>query len=143
MVTARRVMHTLDVARWRLSRLLGLPPLEMIGWGALFWGAVSIGAGVGMALDLITLAAPPPADGPQVAIINIWIQIGIMVVSALISYALTPKPKTPEAITAQAPVVEDGKGIIRIYGTVWVDDSIILGWKQMGTDPIRKKGGKK
>jgi len=72
----------------------------------------------------------------------VW-QILILVVSALISYALRPKPPRPEVQKASAPVVEDGKHQVRFYGTVWVDDSIVLGFKQMGTDPIRKKGGKK
>lgn len=143
MVRLRRLSHAADVARWRLSRRLGLPPLEMLSWGAIACGLVAIGAGAGAAFGLVDPVGTPTEGRPATAFINIWVQLGIMLVAALISYALTPKPKAPEPATAQAPVVEDGKGIIRIYGTVWVDDSIVLGWKQMGTDPIRKKGGKK
>ncbi|WP_069861473.1 hypothetical protein [Pseudomonas citronellolis] len=72
-----------------------------------------------------------------------WVQIAILVVSALISYATRQKPQKPKPQEATAPVVEDGKRQRRIYGTVWVDDSIVLGWKEIGQDPIRTKGGKK
>lgn len=63
----------------------------------------------------------------------------------LISYQAQRKAASnvdkPKAQEAKAPVVEDGKRIRRIYGTYWVDDSIVLGWKEVGTDPIRTKGG--
>ncbi len=72
----------------------------------------------------------------------IW-AIVVLIISLLVSYAMRPKPQNQEAQKGNAPTVKDGKSIIRIYGTVWVDDSIVLGWKPAGTDPIRKKGGKK
>ncbi len=78
-----------------------------------------------------------------VAVVNFVIQLIIIIVAAILAVALRPKPKDPEVATAQVPVVEDGKGIIRICGTVWVDDSIVLGWKQMGTIKIKSKTGKK
>lgn len=143
MVSLRRLVHAAEVGRWRLSRALRLPPLEMLPWSAVAFGAVALAAAVGAALGVVDLFAARESDAPAQAFINIWVQLGIMLVAALVSYALTPKPKAPEAIAAQAPVVEDGKGVVRIYGTVWIDDSIMLGWKQMGTEPIRKKGGKK
>lgn len=91
----------------------------------------------------------PVALGPDgrpvfvLAAINIAIQIAILVLSALISYALSPKPKPPEQAEFQAPVVDDGKGIARLYGSCWCNDPIVLGAKQMGTTKIRAKGGKK
>lgn len=72
-----------------------------------------------------------------------WVYIIVMIVVALVAYAMRPKPKNPDVIKASVPVVEDGKSIIRIYGEVWIDDSIVLGFKQMGTIPIKSKGGKK
>lgn len=72
-----------------------------------------------------------------------WVQIGILIVSALLSQGARKKPEKPKPQEANAPVVEDGKRRRRDYGTVWVDDSIILGWKKVGQDPIRTKGGKK
>lgn len=72
-----------------------------------------------------------------------WVQIAILVVSALINYAARKKPEKPKPQEATAPVVEDGKRRRRIYGTVWADDSNVLGWKKVGQDAIRTKGGKK
>ncbi len=79
---------------------------------------------------------------PVQAVINIWIQLAIMVISALISYAMRPKVEGAKPQTSTIPEVEDGKSIVRIYGTVWIDDSIPLAWKQISTEPIKKKGKK-
>ena len=72
-----------------------------------------------------------------------WAYIIIMIVVALVAYAMRPKPKNPEVVKASIPVVDDGKGVIRVYGEIWIDDSIVLGFKQMGEIPIKAKGGKK
>ncbi len=85
-------------------------------------------------------------DGVPVAkaVVNIWIQLAIMVISALISYAMRPKVEGPKPQESTIPQVQDGKSIVRIYGTVWVDDSIILAWStKIPPEPIKKKGGKK
>lgn len=89
----------------------------------------------------------PVADthGPQVS--RAWVQfvyyLVVIIVSALISMALAPKPPTPEVGKPSVPVADDGKAIERIYGTVWLDDPMVLGFKTMGADPIKAKGGKK
>lgn len=84
-------------------------------------------------------------QGPQVQ--KAWVQflyyLAALIVSAVIMAALAPKPPKPESQTPRAPEAEDGKAIVRIYGTVWIDDPMVLGWKSMGQDPIKKKGGKK
>ncbi|MDF3841111.1 hypothetical protein P3W55_05235 [Pseudomonas citronellolis] len=72
-----------------------------------------------------------------------WVQIAILVISALISYATRPKPTKPEPQEVTAPTAEEGKKLRKVYGTVWVDDAQVLGFKKMGTDAIRTKGGKK
>lgn len=72
-----------------------------------------------------------------------WVQIAILVVSALISSMGRTKPAKPKPAEVAQPVVEDGKRVRKVYGTIWVDDSIVLGFKEIGTDPIRTKGGKK
>jgi hypothetical protein len=84
-------------------------------------------------------------DGVPVAqaYIQFIVQIVVMIVCALISYAMRPKPKVPEAQKSNVPVVDDGKGIIIVFGTVWIDDSIVLGWKDLDPEPIKSKGGKK
>lgn len=84
-------------------------------------------------------------EGPKVT--RAWVQfiyyILVLIVAAIIAYAMAPKPPTPEAGKGVVPEAEDGKSIIRVYGTVWVDDPMVLGFKTMGEDPIKKKGGKK
>lgn len=72
-----------------------------------------------------------------------WWYLVILVVSVLISYALMPKPQTPEARKQDMPVTKDGKSMVRIYGTVWIKDPAMLAWKNGAPEPIRKKAGKK
>lgn len=72
-----------------------------------------------------------------------WVQIAILVVSAVISHATRPKSQQPKPGKVETPVVEEGKTIRKVYGTVWIDDPQMLGFKRMGTDRIRSKGGKK
>lgn len=90
-----------------------------------------------------TLAMLPDADPQPVRAIVWWVQLIIMVVAAVISYALAPKPEPAKPVEGKTPVVEDGKSLRRIYGTVWVDDSGILAWKNLTPEPIRSSGGKK
>lgn len=72
-----------------------------------------------------------------------WVALAIIGVFSLLGLSSSAKTQKPTPQEAKTPVVADGKRIRRIYGTVWVDDSIVLGFKQIGTDPIRTKGGKK
>lgn len=97
---------------------------------------------------MVGMGGPEPAkviDGVQVnkAVINIFVYIAIMIVAAIIAYALAPKPPTPEPGKSTVPEATDGKAIIRAYGDVWVEDAMVLGFKTMGADPIKAKGGKK
>lgn len=103
--------------RWGLAAVLCL-------WAA--WQAVSAARGWA-------------ADEPVQAF---WVQIVIMIVSILISYALTPK--TPDSVDqpGQAPRVEDGAGVRMVFGEVWITDPMVIGWRKMGTQTIRgKKSG--
>lgn len=72
-----------------------------------------------------------------------WWNIAVMIVTVAIQLATRPKPKTPKPQDVEAPVSEEGRSIRKIYGTVWVDDSMVLAFKKVGTDRIRTKGGKK
>ena len=61
--------------------------------------------------------------------VNIWVQIGIMIVSALISYALRPKPEAqpPAALEDfQAPTAEEGRPIPVIFGEVLVESPNVV-----------------
>lgn len=66
-----------------------------------------------------------------------------LVISAAISAATAPTPEAPPAGTVDMPTVKDGAGVARIYGEVWIDDPVILGWMNQGVMPIKKKAGKK
>lgn len=89
-------------------------------------------------------AQPEVIEGirQQKAVINFFVYIAILIVAALIAYALAPKPPTPEPGKSTVPEADDGKAIVRAYGDVWVDDPMVLGFKTMGADPIKQKGGK-
>lgn len=105
-------------------------------------------------LILVALAAtladkyfPSPHDAgePVLAIINLWVQIGIMIVSAIISYALTPKPPTPKPAALSdfdVPTAEEGRPIPVIFGTVWIKSPNVLWYGDLRATPI-KSGGKK
>lgn len=72
-----------------------------------------------------------------------WVQIAILVVSMLISYATRPKPTKAKPQEVSTPTSEEGKKMRKVYGTVWADDPQVLGFKKMGRDAIKSKGGKK
>jgi hypothetical protein len=75
-----------------------------------------------------------------------WIELVIMIVAAIISYALTPKPTQPLADTlsdVQIPTVEIGKPVSVAFGEVWIDDANILWYGDLQNTPIYASGGKK
>jgi len=73
----------------------------------------------------------------------VWQVVALFVVSALISFALRPKIEGAKPQESKTPRVEEGKKIPKIYGTVWINDPMVLGFKRIGTDPIKSKSGKK
>ncbi|MGV8959199.1 MAG: vWA domain-containing protein [Stenotrophomonas sp.] len=122
-----RARHAIyDTRAGQLAYLLAL--LVLCGQAAwLGWGQV------------IQPVLDPAA--PQQAFVW-WVQLIIMVVAAIVSIALMPKPKDAERQTPEVPLVEDGADVHRVYGEVWLTDPVVLGWKQMGTANIRgKKSG--
>lgn len=84
----------------------------------------------------------PPAEAPAV-LAWVW-QVAFLVVSFVLQYALAPKPQPPQPEVAELPRVDDGKRVVRIYGTVWIKDPTQLAMMQLDPpDPIKSKGGKK
>lgn len=77
-------------------------------------------------------------------ITTIVVSLVMMVVSTLITAALTPKPKPPEPGKSDKPEIQEGKTPLRIYGAVWVKDPFMASWKQLEpSEPIHaKKSGK-
>lgn len=73
----------------------------------------------------------------------VWALIAIQIVASLLLAALAPKPKPPDTKTAQRPIVSEGDKHRKAYGTVWIDDPMVLAYRQVGTQKIKSKGGKK
>lgn len=101
-------------------------------------------AAIAWVLDELAPARTGPE--PVMAIFNIFIQIGLILVSSLISYALTPKPKPPKpaAITDfDVPTAEEGREIPVVFGEPWITGPNVLWFGDLKAEAIKKKGGKK
>lgn len=97
------------------------------------------------ALVAVLLESLMPSRGEQttiLAVFNVWVNLGLLLVSYLLQAAFAPKQKPPERQKGKLPDVKDGKRVRRAFGTIWMKDPTQLAMKQMGEDPIRK-GGKK
>lgn len=92
----------------------------------------------------VAAAFPPPAGEPVKAVYWWVVQLIIMVVAAAVAYAMRPKIEQQQAKETASPTVEDGTAAKDYFGTCWIDhdDNFLLGWKGVGRDPIRSKGGK-
>ena len=104
--------------------------------------ALVLGA-LGWALDR-WLGAPAP--GAALAIINIWVALAVMVVSAVLSYALAPKAPQPPKPTLEDfdfPTAEEGRAVPVVFGEVWITGPNMLWYGDLVTTPIKVKGGKK
>lgn len=71
-----------------------------------------------------------------------WVQIAVFLVSLLVSYASRPRARS----SAKAATLEDfdfpqgteGTEQIEVFGTVWVDDWMVLGVGNFSTKAIRR-----
>ena len=75
-----------------------------------------------------------------------WTYLVVIVVAAIVSIALAPKPpqpKPPSLDEVDAPVAEEGKPIGVVFGTVTVRSPNVVWYGDLATEAIRKKGGKK
>lgn len=99
------------------------------------------------ALAFMLEALLPERGGePVLAVFNIWVQLAVMIVSAIISYALTPKPPQPKPAALSdfdAPTAEEGRAVPVVFGEVWLKAPNVLWYGDLSSQPIRKKGGKK
>lgn len=75
-----------------------------------------------------------------------WAAIVVIIIAIIIAVAYRPKgppPPSPQQATAPEPI--DGRVIRKVYGTVWIKKSnglTDIGWRTLGADPIKSKGGK-
>lgn len=99
-----------------------------------------------MIIQLIKLfvaaVLPPPPDEPVKAVYWWVVQLIIAIVSAIISYAMRPKPEPAKPVDGKAPVTEDGQSALEVYGEYWIEDEFVLAHQVVGRQPI-KSGGKK
>lgn len=103
-----------------------------------------------LAAAFVADAFSPTPDGMGLetvrAAVNIWVQLAIMVVSAIISYALAPKPPEPPKPSLDditLPTAEEGRPIPVVFGSVWVSGPNVLWYGDLNLEPIKSKGGKK
>lgn len=93
-------------------------------------------------LRMFVFPAPPPPPGEPAKAIVWWVQLIVMVLAAAISYAMRPKPQTPQPQTSDIPTTEDGLAVKHHFGECWVEDEFQLAHKVVGTTKIRAKGKK-
>jgi hypothetical protein len=129
-------------ARLRAARVieLPLPQLLMRLTTLTIAGAVLVFAA---RHEFLSVPHVPNTPETQKAWVQFIWMIVAMIVSALIQYALRPKVKKPDPAKFNAPIAEDGKSVVRIYGPNWFDDSMVLAVKQFTPIPIKASGGKK
>ncbi len=77
---------------------------------------------------------------------NIWVQIGLMVLSAVLSVALAKKPPVPKPTAFEDfdfPQADEGTPQAVIFGDVWSESWMVLAVGNYRTTKIKSKGGKK
>lgn len=111
------------------------------GHAARVWLCVLVAFGGAVQLARVSLAAVD-AHAPQQAMPWWVVQLIILAISALVSWALAPKPEKPKPNVMDAPTTEDGLAAKHHFGTVWIGDEFLLAWKMLDPEPIKAKGGK-
>ena len=75
-----------------------------------------------------------------------WVQLGLLAVSLIVSYALRPKsqrPKPPAFEDIDIPQSAEGTAQAMDFGTVWSGDWMVLGVANYRTEEIKRKVSKK
>ena len=95
---------------------------------------------------LVAPYLPAQAFPVNEAWINFVIQIAIMIVSAIISAALAPKPKPPKPASItdfDLPTAQEGREIPVVFGEVWITGPNVLWYGDLRSAPIKAKSSKK
>jgi hypothetical protein len=77
---------------------------------------------------------------------NFLIQLVVMIVAALITAALQPKPPVPKPLSItdfDIPTAEEGRPIPVVFGEVLVKGSNVVWYGNLTTSPIKSSGGGK
>lgn len=75
----------------------------------------------------------------------IWGQIAMMVISALISYALAPKPPKPKPHLIDdfdIPQANEGDPFVWVFGECFLRSPQVAAWGDLRNQPIKSKGKK-
>ena len=75
-----------------------------------------------------------------------WVQLILLVVSVIVSYALRPKPAVPKPAALEdfdIPVAEQGRPVPVVFGAILLTGPNVLWYGDLRTTPIKVKGGKK
>lgn len=82
--------------------------------------------------------------------VQAWIQLVyyaiVLVISAVISYAMAPKPTKPKPAALRdfdVPTAEEGRPIAVLFGDYLVEDPNVLWWGDLSSKPVKSKAGKK
>lgn len=74
------------------------------------------------------------------------VQLAILVVAMILSYALAPKPETqppPAFDDFDWPQVDEGTPQAVFFGDCWTADWMVLAVGDYRTEPVKSDGGKK
>lgn len=85
-------------------------------------------------------------NGTEYTEVRSWIQIVIMIVAALVSYALAPKPPKPKPAGLaefDIPQSKEGQPFTWVFGERYIKDATVGYWGNLSSAPIKAKGGKK
>lgn len=75
-----------------------------------------------------------------------WIQIATLVISLVVAVVLAPKPPIPKPASLKdfdVPVAEQGRSTPWIFGEGELGGYNVVYYGDLGTEPIKEKGGKK
>ena len=110
----------------------------------IIWSLATLGTVLHLVrLVVIGILHPMPPDQPAKAAFWWVAALVIGIAMAAVAFFMRPKIEAPKPMQSTAPNTEDGLAVRDVFGTVWIDDQFVLAWKSMGTQKIKKKGGKK
>jgi hypothetical protein len=70
----------------------------------------------------------------------------VLIVAALVVSALAPRPPSPKPASLndfEVPTADQGRPIPVVFGTVTVTGPNVIWYGDLGTEAIRRRGGKK
>lgn len=74
-----------------------------------------------------------------------WVYLAFTVISVIYSFTQAPKQKAPKPASLadfQVPTAEQGREVVDVMGTVWIDDPNVVWYGDLYTKPIKAKSGK-